>query len=100
MPKRSLKIFKKRIDSLDGKIHSFISKNSHAIKDAEAIDARIAKGEDVGVMAGVPFGIKDMFCTKGLPTTAGSKILENFVPPYDATAVARLKKWALLLWGN
>lgn len=92
--------FQKRIESLDGKLNSFTSKNEHAVKEAELIDARIAKGEDVGMLAGVPFGIKEMFCTKGLKTTAGSKILENFVPPYDATAVARLKKAGIVVLGK
>jgi len=92
--------FQKRIESLDGKLNSFTSQNENATKEAEAIDARIAKGEDVGVLAGVPFGIKEMFCTKGLKTTAGSKILENFVPPYDATVVARLKKAGIVIMGK
>ena len=92
--------FQKRIASLDGKLNSFTSQNENAIKEAEAIDARIAKGEDVGVLAGVPFGIKEMFCTKGLKTTAGSKILENFIPPYDATVVARLKKAGIVIMGK
>lgn len=92
--------FQKRIESLDGKLNSFSSKNEHAVKEAELIDARIAKGEDVGMLAGVPFGIKEMFCTKGLKTTAGSKILENFVPPYDATAVARLKRAGIVVLGK
>lgn len=92
--------FQGRIDSLDTRLNSFTSKNSNALKEAEALDARIAKGEDVGVMAGVPFGIKEMFCTKGITTTAGSKILENFVPPYDATVVDRLKKAGIVVMGK
>ncbi|MEN0057774.1 MAG: amidase, partial [Bdellovibrio sp.] len=92
--------FQKRIESLDGKLNSFTSKNEKAIQEAEALDARLAKGEDVGPLAGVPFGIKEMFCTQGLKTTAGSKILENFVPPYDATVVARLKKAGIVVMGK
>ncbi|MNJ91014.1 Glutamyl-tRNA(Gln) amidotransferase subunit A [compost metagenome] len=92
--------FQKRIESLDGKLNSFTSKNENAMKDAEAIDARIAKGEDVGPLAGIPFGIKEMLCTKGMKTTAGSKILENFVPPYDATVVERLKKAGIVVMGK
>ncbi|MGZ3773718.1 MAG: Asp-tRNA(Asn)/Glu-tRNA(Gln) amidotransferase subunit GatA [Pseudobdellovibrionaceae bacterium] len=92
--------FQKRIEVLDGKLNSFSSKNEHALKDAEKIDGRIAKGEDVGLLAGVPFGIKEMFCTKGLKTTAGSKILENFIPPYDSTAVARLKNAGIVILGK
>lgn len=92
--------FQKRIASLDQKLNSFTSTNEHAISDAEALDLRIARGEDVGLLAGVPFGIKEMFCTQGIKTTAGSKILQNFVPPYDATAVARLKKAGIVILGK
>lgn len=94
------KHFQGRIDNLDGKLNSFILKNSKALDEAKAIDDRIAKGEDVGPLAGVPFGIKDMFCTKGLQTTAASKILEGFVPPYDATVVARLKSAGAVVMGK
>ncbi|MFV8256904.1 Asp-tRNA(Asn)/Glu-tRNA(Gln) amidotransferase subunit GatA [Bdellovibrio bacteriovorus] len=92
--------FQKRIEALNPKLNAFTSLNPLAVQDAEALDARIAKGENVGLLAGVPFGIKEMFCTKGLTTTAGSKILENFVPPYDATAVARLKKSGIVVMGK
>nr|BFD66541.1 hypothetical protein HAGR004_15630 [Bdellovibrio sp. HAGR004] len=92
--------FQSRIDSLNGKLNAFTSLNENALKEAELLDARIAKGEDAGVLAGVPFGIKEMFCTKGLKTTAGSKMLENFVPPYDATAVARLKTAGAVVLGK
>lgn len=92
--------FQKRIHSLNGQLNAFTSENSQALQEAERLDARIAKGEDVGPLAGVPFGIKEMFCTQGLKTTAGSKILENFVPPYDATAVARLKTAGIVVLGK
>lgn len=90
----------KRIETLDPQLNSFITVNSNAIQEAEKIDDRIAKGEAVGAMAGVPFGIKDMFCTKGLKTTAASKILENFIPPYDSTVVARLRKEGIVVMGK
>ncbi len=92
--------FMKRAERLNPKLNAYTSLNSHAIKEAEAIDVRIAKNEDVGRMAGVPFGIKEMFCTKGLVTNAGSKILQNFIPPYDATVVARLKKAGIVITGK
>ncbi|QDK43712.1 Asp-tRNA(Asn)/Glu-tRNA(Gln) amidotransferase GatCAB subunit A [Bdellovibrio sp. ZAP7] len=92
--------FQKRIESLDSKLNAFTSHNPNALKDAENTDSRIAKGEDVGLLAGVPFGIKEMLCTKGLKTTAGSKILSNFVPPYDSTVVARLKKQGVTVMGK
>ncbi len=59
------------------------------LEDAKRADEALAKGE-AGPLAGVPIAIKDMFCTKGMRTTAASKILENFVPPYNATVVERL----------
>ncbi|WP_413559254.1 Asp-tRNA(Asn)/Glu-tRNA(Gln) amidotransferase subunit GatA [Bdellovibrio sp. HCB209] len=92
--------FQKRIQSLDSKLNSFVTLNDNALADAEKIDSRISKGEDVGVLAGVPFGIKEMLCTKNLKTTAGSKILSNFVPPYDATVVSRLKKSGVVVMGK
>jgi aspartyl-tRNA(Asn)/glutamyl-tRNA(Gln) amidotransferase subunit A len=92
--------FIKRAESINPKLNAYTSFNKDALRDAESIDARIAKGEDVGVLAGVPFGIKEMFCTKGLVTNAGSKILHNFVPPYDATAVERMKKAGVVITGK
>lgn len=92
--------FQNRIQSLNGTLNAFTSENPAAMQEAESLDSRISKGEDVGPLAGVPFGIKEMFCTRGLKTTAGSKILENFVPPYDATAVARLKKAGIVVLGK
>ncbi|MBO9665742.1 MAG: Asp-tRNA(Asn)/Glu-tRNA(Gln) amidotransferase subunit GatA [Bdellovibrio sp.] len=92
--------FQQRVQALDPKLNAFAALNPDVIKEADAIDARIAKGENVGVLAGVPFGIKDMLCTKGLATTAGSKILSGFIPPYDATVVSRLKKAGVVIMGK
>ncbi len=92
--------FQSRIEALDRKLNSFITINDGALLEAEQLDARIAKGENVGPLAGVPFGIKEMFCTKGLKTTAGSRALENFIPPYDATAVSRLKNAGIVIMGK
>lgn len=92
--------FKGRIETLDKQLNSFTTINENALKEAEIIDAKIAKGENVGSLAGVPFGLKEMFCTKGLRTTAGSKMLENFVPPYDATVVKRLKDAGIVIMGK
>jgi aspartyl-tRNA(Asn)/glutamyl-tRNA(Gln) amidotransferase subunit A len=92
--------FLKRAEALNPQLNAFTSMNPHALADAEKIDARISKGEDVGPLAGVPFGIKEMLCTKGLVTNAGSKMLKNFTPPYDATVVERLKKAGIVITGK
>jgi aspartyl-tRNA(Asn)/glutamyl-tRNA(Gln) amidotransferase subunit A len=92
--------FLNRIDKIDKKINSFICIDSSAKEQAKKIDLKIKNGEDVGRLAGVPWGIKDMFCTKGLQTTAASKILEGFIPPYDSTVVAKLKEEGAIILGK
>jgi aspartyl-tRNA(Asn)/glutamyl-tRNA(Gln) amidotransferase subunit A len=71
-----------------------------ALARARAVDEKIARGEDPGPLAGVPVAVKDLFVTRGLPTTAGSKILEGWVPPYDGTAVERLHRAGAVLLGK
>jgi aspartyl-tRNA(Asn)/glutamyl-tRNA(Gln) amidotransferase subunit A len=74
------------------KVHAFITlTDERAQRQAEAIDARVKGGEDVGPLAGVPITVKDIFCVKDTPTTAASRILANFVAPYTATPVERLE---------
>ncbi len=71
-----------------------------AMAQAERVDALAAKGDPLPVLAGVPMGIKDVLAMRGAPATAGSKILEGYVPPYDATAVARLEAAGAVLLGK
>jgi len=71
-----------------------------ALASAAAVDARIAAGDDVGPLAGVPVAIKDNMCTRGVPTTCASRILEGWTPPYDATVVRRLADAGLVLVGK
>ena len=74
------------------KVHAFISLTAERARgQAEAIDRRLAAGEDPGPLAGVPFAVKDLFCVRGTPTTAGSRILANFRAPYTATPVERIE---------
>jgi aspartyl-tRNA(Asn)/glutamyl-tRNA(Gln) amidotransferase subunit A len=80
-----------RIARLDKQIGSFLLVDGEgARRSADAIDKKLAAGEAVGPLCGVPVGLKDIFVTRGLETTAGSKILQGFIPPYEATASARL----------
>lgn len=92
--------FLKRINAIDKKLNAFVAIDTTAEEQAKKIDDKVSKGEDPGVLAGVPWGIKDIFCTKGLATTAASKILQGFVPPYDATVVAKLKKQGVVILGK
>lgn len=76
----------------DPAINAYLAVDREAvIEDARDVDRRIAAGETTGLLAGVPIAIKDAICTKGLETTCASRILEGFVPPYDATVIARLR---------
>ncbi len=82
-------------------LNTYITLNeSEAIRKAEEVDARVSAGDPVGPLAGIPVALKDLLCTRGLLTTAGSRILENFVPPYDATSVARLREADAVIVGK
>ncbi|MDG2906682.1 MAG: Asp-tRNA(Asn)/Glu-tRNA(Gln) amidotransferase subunit GatA [Acidimicrobiales bacterium] len=79
------------IDSSEGEVHAFnLVLADGALARADDLDRRIADGEDPGPLAGVPVALKDNLCTRGIDTTCGSKILEGWCPPYDATVVERL----------
>ena len=83
------------------KVHAFISLTpDRARAQAQEIDRRLAGGEDPGPLAGVPFTVKDIFCVKDTPSTAGSRILANFVAPYTATPVTRLEAAGGLMLGK
>lgn len=74
------------------KIHAFITLTSQRARaQAQEVDRKLASGEDPGPLAGVPFTVKDIFCVQGTPSTAGSRILANFVAPYSATPAARME---------
>ncbi|HAF62615.1 MAG TPA: Asp-tRNA(Asn)/Glu-tRNA(Gln) amidotransferase GatCAB subunit A [Anaerolineaceae bacterium] len=85
----------------DKKIHAFITHTEAiALRQAKQVDEKIAKGEDAGLLAGVPFTVKDIFCVKDTPSTAASRILANFTAPYTATPVARLAAAGGLMLGK
>src|SRR5438128_1410513 len=71
-----------------------------ALGQARAVDAKRQRGEPLGALAGVPVALKDVLCTRGQPTTCGSKILQHFVPPYDAHVITRLKQADAVLLGK
>src|SRR5262249_52131792 len=71
-----------------------------ALAQARAIDMKRRQGEPLGALAGIPIALKDVLCTAGQPTTCGSKILKNFVPPYDAYVVTQLKRSDAVLLGK
>ncbi|MBE8966910.1 Asp-tRNA(Asn)/Glu-tRNA(Gln) amidotransferase subunit GatA [Nostocales cyanobacterium LEGE 12452] len=90
-----------RIQALEPKLHSFLCVTAdRALEQAGAVDAKIAAGEEIGLLAGIPVGIKDNMCTKGIPTTCASRILENFVPPYESTATQKLADAGAVMVGK
>ncbi|NER65999.1 Asp-tRNA(Asn)/Glu-tRNA(Gln) amidotransferase GatCAB subunit A, partial [Pseudomonas sp. MAFF212427] len=89
-----------RIQQLDPQINSFISVTDElALSQARAADARRAAGES-GALLGAPIAHKDLFCTQGIRTSCGSKMLDNFVSPYDATVVSKLADAGMVTLGK
>ncbi len=90
-----------RIQETDEKLHAFLTLNfDEAMEQAKGVDARFAKGEILSPLAGIPISIKDLYCTKGLRTTASAKFLKDFVPPYDATVIAKLREKGSVFMGK
>ena len=93
--------FYKRIEAQNPDLNAYLALSpERAYEQADRVDAAIAKGEAMGPLTGVPIAIKDAISTKGTRTTCGSKILENYVPPYDATAVERLDRAGAIFLGK
>lgn len=90
-----------RIESTDADLRAYVTKTPEAARAmARRVDSAIADGEALGPISGVPLGLKDIICTKGIRSTASSKILENYIPPYSATVAERLEAAGLPLTGK
>src|SRR5512132_2778737 len=90
-----------QIEAREAELHAF----NHVLADearaaADAVDASVGRGDDPGPLAGVPVALKDNLCTRGIPTTCASKILEGWRPPYDATVVTRLREAGAVVVGK
>ena len=90
-----------RIEQVDGVVRAFLHVDTDGALDAaRRVDADRAAGHDLGPLAGVPLAMKDVVVTQGLPTTAGSKILEGWIPPYDATITRKIKDAGIVMLGK
>src|SRR3954453_3749850 len=90
-----------RIEAVEPKVNAFLHVDAEAaLEQARAVDARRAAGETLGPLAGVPIAHKDVFTTSDMPTTAASRILEGWRPPYDATVTSRLRAAGLVILGK
>ncbi|CAN2188406.1 GatA Asp-tRNAAsn/Glu-tRNAGln amidotransferase A subunit and related amidases [Candidatus Nanopelagicaceae bacterium] len=90
-----------RVAAVDGQIKAFLHVDTEgALAQAKDVDARRAKGEKLSPIAGIPLALKDVLAQKGVPTTAGSKILQGWRPPYDSTVVSKLKSAGVVIMGK
>ena len=90
-----------RISEVDAQVHAFLHVDTEgALTQAKAVDDARARGEKVGPLAGVPLALKDVIVQNGIPTTAGSKILDGWRPPYDATVVTKMKNAGIVILGK
>lgn len=89
-----------QIQSVDDKLHAFLSVNENAVEQAKTIDKKIKSGGKVGACFGMPISIKDNMCIKDNVTTCASKMLENFIAPYDATVITKLKQQDAIFIGK
>ncbi|MEI7621902.1 MAG: Asp-tRNA(Asn)/Glu-tRNA(Gln) amidotransferase subunit GatA, partial [Candidatus Moraniibacteriota bacterium] len=89
------------IEKTDGEIGAFLTLTKElAFAQAKMVDEKIAKGEEINLLEGIPGAIKDMICVEGYRTTAGSKILDNYVAPFDATVIKKLKEQGAVILGK
>src|SRR6266550_2786519 len=96
-----VELFYSRIQKEDPQIGAYLTLcKERAVEQAERMDRMAAEGKSLPPLGGIPVAIKDVMCTRGVRTTAGSKILENFIPPFDCTAVARLEAAGAVILGK
>jgi aspartyl-tRNA(Asn)/glutamyl-tRNA(Gln) amidotransferase subunit A len=90
-----------RIEKIDSKVRAYITvTRKEALESAEDADKRLKEGSDTTPVTGIPIAVKDIFCTRGIKTTCASKILEGFIPPYDATVIKKLKTAGAVILGK
>ena len=90
-----------KIEKLDSQVKAFLTITAdQALEQARQVDKKIAKDQDISVLAGIPAAVKDIIATYGIKTTAASKILENYIPPYDATVIRELKENDFIMLGK
>ena len=100
-PSQAAAAYLERIEALDGRVNAFLTVTRQAaLGQAAEADARFTAGRPLSPLDGIPIALKDLLCTRGIRTTCGSRILETFVPPYDATVMARLRAAGAVLLGK
>lgn len=96
-----VKVCLARIKKLNKKINAFITIcEKEALLEAKKVDRKIKSGEKIHLLAGIPLGVKDAICTRGIRSTAAAKILDNYIPPYDATVIKKIKKQGGIIIGK
>ena len=89
-----------RIKKYDHSLNSFLTLNEESAREQSLIADKVIQAGNYSLLTGIPYASKDIFCTKGIRTTCASKMLENFIPPYDSTIIDSIKSSAAILMGK